>query len=361
MIIGTCGFGSSGSSVVTDYLKEYHQFNVIDDFEYTINYCPDGIMQLDYAINVHPSRNDISNIQLERFRRLAIKMSKTSFVKQSSLTKKQFLKLCDEFIARIIQLKWRGYNGTEFIYKSRFYRFFGISILMQRLIPFYERKKNRVWKGKYPYHDINLCCNNAKFVEIAQSFNHSIIEELVSNKKNNNLVVLDQPFPGDDPQSCMKYFRDSKAIVVDRDPRDVYIFLKTKLKNRGSFMPSDCVEDFIKYYKAVRSAGNYGKSLPNVLYLKFEDMVYKYDETTEKLASFLGIGKNPNPKTIFIPSKSMANTQLIERFPEYKNDIEVIEKELSEYLYDFSNCPKPQKDLQMFFGRSNEGDIGDKK
>ena len=34
MIIGACGFGSTGSSVVTDYLREYDNITVKDDLVY---------------------------------------------------------------------------------------------------------------------------------------------------------------------------------------------------------------------------------------------------------------------------------------------------------------------------------------
>ena len=35
MIIGACGFGATGSSVVTDYLHEFDGIQVKDNFEFT--------------------------------------------------------------------------------------------------------------------------------------------------------------------------------------------------------------------------------------------------------------------------------------------------------------------------------------
>ena len=35
MIIGACGFGATGSSVVTDYLHEYDGIQVKDNFEFS--------------------------------------------------------------------------------------------------------------------------------------------------------------------------------------------------------------------------------------------------------------------------------------------------------------------------------------
>ena len=86
--------------------------------------------------------------------------------------------------------------------------------------------------------------------------------------------------------------------------------------------------------------------------MKFEDLVYHYDVTTKKLRDFLHLGENPNPKSIFDPSMSMANTQIWKRYPEFKKDIEYIERELEEYLFDFTGCPEPDVNSKMFNGRS---------
>lgn len=351
MIIGCCGFGSSGSSVVTDFLKEYDSFDVIDDFEYTLCYCPDGIRSLDFALNEFPVRNDFASVALKRFSTLVInKMPNSSFIKQSNIDKKEFRKISIEYINSLIDFSWRGYNGTEFLTHNAFYRLFGISLMMQRVIPFFEKKGRRTWKNKYPYHSINFCSYPNEFIEKTKKYNDDIIS-LASNN-NSNIKVLDQPFPGDNPISCMKYFNNPKCIVVDRDPRDIYIFLKTKLKNRGSFMPSENVKEFVNYFKKIRK--NYENLTANdsLLFIKFEDMIYRYDETTSKIVSFLGLNPNPNPKTIFIPKRSMANTQLFKRFKEFSKDVEYIESELKEYLYDFTDCEYSQ-DGEMFFGKSN--------
>ena len=86
--------------------------------------------------------------------------------------------------------------------------------------------------------------------------------------------------------------------------------------------------------------------------VEFEDLVYHYDSATKKLRDFLNLGENPNPKSIFDPSMSMANTQIWKRYPEFQKDIEYIERELKEYLFDFEGCPEPDVNAKMFSGRS---------
>ena len=77
------------------------------------------------------------------------------------------------------------------------------------------------------------------------------------------------------------------------------------------------------------------KSDPLILCINFEDMIYKYKETTCKIINFLDLNNNNKPKSKFDPENYMSNTQLFRTHPKYKQDILYIEKELSEYLYPF--------------------------
>ena len=352
MVIGTCGFGSSGSSVISDYLKEFEMFQILDDVEFILPYCPDGLQQLDFVLNQAPVRNESSYVALFRFEHMVKKiLSKGTFVKQSKLNRREVSNLCDEFLQTITQCKWNGFIGTETYTCGNFYRLFGISIMKQRVIPFFEHRTGKMWKKRYPYHEIRMSVCPSNFDMAAKQFVNSIL--CMMGADNNRNIVLDQPFPGDDPQSCMKYFDDPIAIVVDRDPRDTYIFLQTRLKNRGAFMPYDNVRDYVKYYRSIREKRPYSKSKDErVLLIQFEDMIYHYEETTGRLRSFSNLPSNPNPKTIFIPEMSMANTQLFHRFPDFQKDVKYIEQELEDYLYDYSGCPLPKSDAKMFFGKS---------
>ena len=56
--------------------------------------------------------------------------------------------------------------------------------------------------------------------------------------------------------------------------------------------------------------------------------------------------------SIFNPEVSMPNTQVWKRFPQYSKDIQYIERELTDYLFDYSGCPEPDPNAQMFVGKS---------
>lgn len=73
----------------------------------------------------------------------------------------------------------------------------------------------------------------------------------------------------------------------------------------------------------------------NVLYLKFEDLVYDYDNTGREIINFLGLSENKNKKKYFKPERSMANTQLFKKCRKYDADIREIEIKLSDFLFHF--------------------------
>lgn len=51
-------------------------------------------------------------------------------------------------------------------------------------------------------------------------------------------------------------FRNPKAIVVDRDPRDLWLVSKyaRDAKGEGRFMPRQDVKVFVEYYKRLRES-----------------------------------------------------------------------------------------------------------
>ena len=101
--------------------------------------------------------------------------------------------------------------------------------------------------------------------------------------------------------------------------------------------PTD-VYKFCEYYRGLREMEKRytGK---HVHRFRFEDFIYKYDETVELVREILGSEDElPNhvlKKKYFNPEKSINNTQLFYNQENYKDESEIIEKLLPEYLYDF--------------------------
>lgn len=344
MIIGACGFGSTGSSAVSDYLCEFDNIQVLDMMEFTWVCGVDGLIDLDYHLNHPHIRTGDSIYAINRFKEKAKGLAR-GLRKTGQMDAELFEKSVNKFLDSIIQVKWEWYieQGHGFFDRS-------LQGAAKRLI---LRREKKIGKqiSCWPMKEVSLSILPKNFDEAARIHVKELIAAMGADFTKP--IILDQPFAGNNPQACFKFFDDPYAIVVDRDPRDNYVFANTKLVGKlPHFMPIQPVEDFVKYYRALRDNQPYKEKEERVLSIKFEDMVYHYDETTRVIRDFLHLPDNPNPKSVFDPAISMPNTQVWKRFPQFAKDIEYIEKELPEYLFDYTGCPEPDFKGNMFMGKS---------
>jgi hypothetical protein len=166
-------------------------------------------------------------------------------------------------------------------------------------------------------------------------------------------MVLDQPFDGSSVKESMKYYRDSCAIVADRDPRDQYLFFKEFLypKGHGTLIPIESVDDFILFYRLMRK--NRDLKNEHILSLKFEELIYDYERTVKKIECFAGLQEHRRPQQEFRPSESANNTQLFRRFSGHIETIKRIERELEDYLFNFDKYPSITPQGGMFWGSNS--------
>ena len=345
MIVGACGFGATGSSVVTDYLREYKDIIVQDSLEFSWIYGTDGLVDLERAV-MHPHSRAADSIRaIQRFEENVNR--KAHSYSRLGLTADVFKRLSEEFINDITTVKWYTYDSTvQYRYRSKY---FFHTVMKKKIIPRTEKKLGH-YVNYWPLKEVRASFAPSNFYDAAQKYVDSLLQEMGMDP--NHIFAMDQPFSGNNPQACFPFFRDPYAIVVDRDPRDNYVFARTKLLGKFHYIPINSVDDYIAYYRGLRKEQPYLQDHPRILRLHFEDFIYKYDMTTDRLREFLHLPKNPNPKSVFDPNLSKANTQVFLRFSQFEEDVKKIENELPEYLYDFSDCPKPEKNARMFYGKS---------
>ena len=342
MIIGACGFGATGSSVVTDYLKEFNNVTVKDDLEFTYLTALDGLLYLERSVMDPYNRTGDSIAAIRRFQEL-VKRKKHSYEKHG-LSSEVFEQSAEDFINAITMTKWHWTSRVE----NKGWRY----------SPTKKKKLGHRFTS-WPMEEVRLSVRPDNFYEAAQKH----VDELLKGMglDQNKIIALDQPFAGNNPQVCFPFCKDPYAVIVDRDPRDLYVFGKTKLMGKMHFFPIDRVEDFIIYYRCLRKGQPYLQDHPKILSIRFEDLVYEYDKTTTKLREFLHLPENPHPKSVFDPDLSIANTQVFKRFPQFMEDVKKIEKELPEYCFDFSKYPEPDFSKKMFYGKSPKHDGFKKK
>lgn len=345
MIVGACGFGSTGSSAVCDYLKEYNSFQTLDNIEFIWVCAVDGLIDLEHHV-MHPcSRTADSIVAIHRYEKLIKKHA--SYLEKGGISYDTLRSSVDKFINAITNVTWSwDIIDSDISIHDKIKRY-----MMYRLntVRKWELKNGKQWRG-FPLPDVHLSVCHPDFYHAAKDHIRELIQAMGADFSKP--IILDQPFSGNNPQACFPFYDDPYAIVVDRDPRDNYVFSRTKLLTRNHFMALGSVQDFVKYYRAIRDNQPYKEKNERVLSIRFEDMVYHYDETTRIINNFLHLPENPRPKTIFDPEISMPNTQVWKRFPEFSEDIKYIENELEEYLFDYNGLPEPDPNGEMFYGKS---------
>ena len=332
MVLGVCGFGFSGSGAVLDWLKDYPEVYVADKMEFSFVYKPDGLGDLGNAICYNPVRYFSSDSAIRRF----IQYMKRSSGVYNHLTGGNFQKLFDTLLSNIIQIKWEGSTSVHNYQAST------IDFLFRQYIPrkvrwHLKQKMNIVihksyWPEKEMYFSF---LNEKEYLQYTKDFVSGIIATLTEGNTS-DILALDQCFAANDPETSFRYFNNPMAITVIRDPRDNYLLAKKTLGYESSFIPRQRVEDFIIYYRGLMESRRYSIQSKNVVEVRFEDLIYNFEETITCLENKIGLKHIAlENHTHFNPKVSINNTQLWYKYPQYQKDIYIIEKELGEYLYPF--------------------------
>ena len=331
MIVGVSGFGSTGSGAVMDLLREYDEVSAGKNMELSFLYDADGVLDLEQALVKQPIRFYSGDSAIKKFKKIIYSYDLTRYVKRY-MSVKEFRNISEEYINDITQLKIKGalwhYDRRQV---NRFIYFFKY-IIGGKYLRIYD-KLGIEQPQKFWNHNMYIPVHDEKFYIATKKYTSKLLEVMCGKYKG--ILAIDQPFPSNNPELCFNFFEDEcKAIIVVRDPRDLYLISK-KLPYAWErrFTPTFNVDDFITYYKdQMDLIKNYSD---NVLLVRFEDLIYQYDKEVAKIEKFLGLSSHDYPKKKFDPAFSIANTQMSLRYPELKNDILKIEKELNNYLYPF--------------------------
>ena len=164
-------------------------------------------------------------------------------------------------------------------------------------------------------------------------------------------LVLDQFLLPHNLFRLDRYFDDDvRVIVVDRDPRDVFLSNKYYWSKSGEVVPLPYdAEEFCRVYAGMRRCEADADD-PRILRLHFEDLIYRYDETLKRVYPFLDVSAAQHDRrgTILMPERSANNTQLFRRKPEYAEEAALIADRLPEYLYDFPSDSMPWQEDMVF-------------
>ncbi len=322
------GYFATGSSAVDDYLREFN--NIAQSrrgVECTFLQFPDGISDLEFNILENPHRHN-SGFALKRYQHYVRTYAHTYHI----LFGKNWEKLSQEFIDSLTKFEFQGYWSGDKLYQTRLETMYYYACrAVNKLMP--PRFKVPNTYNYFPKRKTRFCdVTEEEFLEKTRHYLNQLLE--IINEENKEYVVLDQAVSAMNINRYLRYFDEqTKVLVVDRDPRDVYI---QEIILKGKVVPKD-VDQFADVYRHDRKRV-YPKEDPNtVLYVQFEDLIYKYEETTQKIDAFLGLKDEAriSPRMYFNPDISKKNTKLWEKHPEFAEAAKRLEELLPEFIYQY--------------------------
>lgn len=327
-IITCASYGGTGSSAITDLLKEFRNCKSFGDFEFSFLHYPNGVRDLE--LNILNRNNRLNTgYSIYKFLEMNKKIEKAYLNYFGS----DFLELSENYIKNISNISWKGtselYSNDENLILKFMYRV--VNKILRIIVP----KKEGLYFQKKNYKMFCSYVSEEKFYKETKKYLEELFQRLKVEKEYENLV-LDQLIPSSDINSYLNYFDDIKVIVVDRDPRDLYILNREFWKE--GWIPED-IDTYIEYFKIIREHQNYEEeNKEKILRIKFEDLIYFYDDTLNDIIKFLGLDERDHilKKKYFDPQISIKNTNLRNKYSKYSAEIKKIEEKLKKFCYEGS-------------------------
>jgi hypothetical protein len=346
--VGISGYISTGSSAFVDLLHEFDETQVLDP-EFLISHFSDGLETLEY--NLMNGHHYSGSIAIKRFKKIV------NFTTPIAL-RKDVCKITDEFLDEIVQLSWEGSsNHADLVLQTPLIMLLK-KIISKLLIKSHLNTLLRKNIEELFHYKLNFSIMPENFEEASKLFIKKVLTARGINYNNNekNIVVLNQSFQSRNPVKSFKFFENPVAIIVDRDPRDHYLFCKFFLSKRMGIgvVPYHNIDHYIKHYRLMRRTLQDLRKREDIMFFNFEELVYDCENTTKKFADFVGVTKHVRKGECFKPTHSRNNTQLFKKYIECEADIKKIEQELSEYLFPFEKYPDIESEGGMFYGSQIE-------
>lgn len=273
------GYCWSGSSAVVDLLKEY-SCNIEPGIEFRLIKDPYGINDLYNALVV--KRDPLNyDIAIKDYLWFVDALNRKPTRLKPGLNYQAFfgnnlVAYTKEFINKLVEYQYDSYWWMFELKKDP------VKIIEEKI----KRKFfNITEQPRMFFSDISEedFCNET----------NNYIKKLLVGKYGTNFtknIILDQAVSVFNASNEMKFIKNSKLIVVDRDPRDVYTDLckggfligEQLMKSRNPMM-------YVEWHNAWRKNSYLLNNNNDILQLRFEDVIFNYSETVKKIEDFLGL------------------------------------------------------------------------
>ena len=330
-LLTVASYYGSGSSAVTDYISEFDCVKSLTSYEFRFAQDPDGLSELEYNLVENFNRHN-SGHALKRYKKLVNYYSDHILAKRyERFFDNKWKTISYEYIEELTDFVYPGLWQYDFYDNGFWYEFWHKlpDRVLHRTIWRHKPDKHFFFgKGEtYASHP-----SEEKFLECTRRYTSKLMK--AANKEEMPIMLVDQLLPSTNIERHMRYFENIKAFVVERDPRD--IFLLAKYVWHDTVVPTDA-ELFCKWFLYTRSMRFVEEwDTDKIMLIHFEDLVYKYDETTKRIKEWIGLDEknHTTPKQFFNPDVSINNTRLWTKNPKYEAEAELIRQKLEIFTYE---------------------------
>lgn len=338
--IAVTGYFATGSGAVYNLLQEYSS---VDDggmsgFEHIFLYDINGVFEtVDRILYANSLYN--SNAAINAFRREMRRLNDTDFGWFGGYRYRcgdQFMKIIEDFIDEITEYRFdRDWYNTFLGRRRTPERLLkdSVKVLLGRLKPGRNFGTAIVMdpdnRGEYSF------ASPEKLQAATQRLIRRYIEILYPAYGEKTVILnhmIQPPYAHHLPDYAPA---ELKLIIVDRDIRDLYIYNTYTNVWGGNTFPKD-LDGFIRFMKAYRATERQVDS-DRILRVRFEDLIYDYDNTVSRIEAFAGLRPEDHTarETKLVPQRSIKNTQIFTMREEWKPELQRLEEEFPELIYDF--------------------------
>lgn len=332
-IIDLSGFSFTGKSAIYDLISEWDgYYSHGKEFEFDLIRVQGGILDLRQALTQEHWSPVRSSEAIRNFLRLTHHMggdkSLLSRLMRSGASYDNYFPgfslLTNEFVSSIIESSWQCEWPFALYSRDKGYL---TAIKLARKFGF--SREDTVYLARL---------SEAEFDAKSREYFKRLFAPIAA--KGFGWLVLNNAFEPFSPERSIEFFDHAKAIVVDRDPRDVYISALRAGKIEGSqvglAVTGGSVSNFIRRFRIYRSVST--TKSPHVYRMKFESLVLDYEAEITRIRSFLGDVSvaSSSQRRAFDPINSAQNVGQWKRVDDLRllDDVALIRSELSEYCLD---------------------------
>lgn len=346
------GYAVTGKSAVIELMQEFDgYFNAGRDVEFELCRVRNGLRDLENAL-VNSWNPSGATLAVRKFFDLIDGMGASPKLRNlygqynSFATKyddkfhNQFSTLAKEYAKSLVSFHFKSQVPHPYLFRSRM-EFFIDRILLKTGL-----------RETYSLEDIFMTVPPDEFYRLTRRFLDTLFNQhnlfngesklcsSISKYERYNTFVLSNAAEPFCSSKTLNLFNDCRQIIVDRDPRDIYLSVKQDDDHAGkkhfSVSGEEDIKIFVERYRYLRQRTEpISETDKNRKIIMFEDLVINYEKTVLSILEFLqeDTSIHIHKKKFFDPKCSVKSVGMWRNI-QNSSEVEYITKELPEYCRD---------------------------